>query len=108
MLSMLFKTKLYTFTALQLLCIHYSNCMLFLFSFQQSSCVYNEDYTGAKMSGIVTINQGSESDLLGAVANVGPVAVAVDGSSNAFRVSVCILTVHCLVVHACVDYNLHV
>lgn len=39
------------------------------------------------MSGIVTIKSGSESDLLSAVANVGPVAVAVDGASNAFRVS---------------------
>lgn len=39
------------------------------------------------MSGTVSIKKGSESGLLGAVANVGPVAVAVDGSSNAFRVS---------------------
>ena len=39
------------------------------------------------MSGTVTIKKGSESSLLSAVANVGPVAVAVDGSSNAFRVS---------------------
>ena len=39
------------------------------------------------MSGKVCIEKGSESGLLGAVANVGPVAVAVDGSSNAFRVS---------------------
>lgn len=39
------------------------------------------------MSGIVKVKSGSESDLMGAVANVGPVAVAVDGSSNAFRVS---------------------
>lgn len=39
------------------------------------------------MSGSVAIKQGSETDLLSAVANVGPIAVAVDGSSNAFRVS---------------------
>lgn len=39
------------------------------------------------MSGSVPIKQGSETDLLSAVANVGPIAVAVDGSSNAFRVS---------------------
>ncbi len=55
--------------------------------FQQYSCVYDEDSAGAKMSGTVSIKKGSESGLLGAVANVGPVAVAVDGSSNAFRVS---------------------
>lgn len=39
------------------------------------------------MSGIVKITSGSETDLLSAVANVGPVAVAMDGRSNAFRVS---------------------
>ena len=39
------------------------------------------------MSGSVQINSGSESDLEAAVANVGPVAVAIDGESNAFRVS---------------------
>ena len=39
------------------------------------------------MSGIVKIKSGSETDLLSAVANVGPVAVAVDGRSNSFRVS---------------------
>ena len=38
------------------------------------------------MSGTVVIQSGSESNLLSAVANVGPVSVAVDGSSNAFRV----------------------
>lgn len=54
---------------------------------QQYSCRYNEKNVGAKMSGIVYIKKGSESDLLSAVANVGPVAVAVDGTSSAFRVS---------------------
>jgi len=39
------------------------------------------------MSGSVSIRCGSESDLQSAVANVGPIAVAVDASSNAFRVS---------------------
>lgn len=52
---------------------------------KQYSCVYNDQSTGAKMSGTVKIKSGSESDLLSAVANVGPVAVAVDGRSNAFR-----------------------
>ena len=33
------------------------------------------------------ISKGSESNLMSAVANVGPVAVAVDGASSAFRVS---------------------
>ena len=39
------------------------------------------------MSGSIEITSGSESDLQSAVANVGPVSVAVDGSNNAFRVS---------------------
>ena len=39
------------------------------------------------MSGSIEISSGSESDLQSAVANVGPLSVAVDGSNNAFRVS---------------------
>ena len=38
------------------------------------------------MSGSVSIQCGSESDLESAVANIGPIAVAVDANSNAFRV----------------------
>lgn len=38
------------------------------------------------MSGMVAIASGSEGDLQAAVANVGPVAVAIDGANNAFRV----------------------
>lgn len=38
------------------------------------------------MSSIISIHAGSEQDLLEAVATVGPVSVAVDGSTNAFRV----------------------
>ena len=38
------------------------------------------------MSGTVAVQSGSESSLLAAVANVGPISVAVDGSSSAFRV----------------------
>lgn len=51
------------------------------------------------MSGIVKVKSGSESDLMGAVANVGPVAVAVDGSSNAFRVSIELYTLKCSCVN---------
>lgn len=49
--------------------------------------MYDDQYAGVKISGMVRIKQGSESDLMGAVANVGPVSVAIDGYSNAFRVS---------------------
>ena len=38
------------------------------------------------MSGSIEITTGSESDLQSAVAYVGPVAVAVDASNNAFKV----------------------
>nr|ACH48000.1 silicatein A2 [Latrunculia oparinae] len=55
------------------------------FQGKQQSCVYDDQDTGGKISGMVRIKQGSESDLIGAVANVGPVSVAIDGSSNAFR-----------------------
>ena len=39
------------------------------------------------MSGMVRIPSGSEDTLLSAVAYVGPVTVAIDANSNAFRVS---------------------
>lgn len=39
-----------------------------------------------RMSGIVKMNDGDEQQLLEAVATVGPVAAAVDATSNAFRV----------------------
>jgi len=57
-----------------------------LFCPQQSSCNFNKNNIGASMSGTVAIQSGSESNLQAAVANVGPVSVAVDASSNAFRV----------------------
>ena len=44
------------------------------------------------MSGTVSIKSGSESSLQAAVANVGPVSVAVDAASTAFRVSYGIAT----------------
>ena len=43
---------------------------------------------GASMSGTVIISSGSEGDLQSAVANNGPISVAVDAQSNAFRVSI--------------------
>ena len=38
------------------------------------------------MSGIVNIKSGDEESLLAATAGVGPISVAVDASSNTFRV----------------------
>ena len=53
---------------------------------QQGVCIYQKNSSVASMSGVISIPAGSEKDLLGAVGSVGPVSVAVDGSTNAFRV----------------------
>ena len=69
--------------------IHYLRELKLLGSrLQQSSCRYSSDGKGAEMSGTVSITSGSEDELQSAVAYIGPVAVAVDASSNAFRVCV--------------------
>ncbi|XP_064383113.1 procathepsin L-like [Halichondria panicea] len=52
---------------------------------KQSYCNYQKTYRGTSMSGSVSIKSGSEEDLLTAVANVGPVSVAIDGANSAFR-----------------------
>lgn len=54
---------------------------------QQSYCKYTTNGFGALISGFLQVKSGSESDLQSAVANVGPIAVAVDANSAAFRVS---------------------
>ena len=54
---------------------------------QQSSCYYDPLYNGVTISGNIQIRQGDEFSLLAAVASAGPVAVGVDASSKAFRVS---------------------
>lgn len=58
-----------------------------LMPMQQRECRYSSQYTGASQRGIIAIKSGDESALLSAVYSVGPVAVAVDGRSNAFKVS---------------------
>ncbi|CAI8023144.1 Silicatein [Geodia barretti] len=52
---------------------------------KQMSCSYTESGRGATTSGSVAIESGNENDLQSAVAYIGPVAVAVDAQSNAFR-----------------------
>lgn len=65
-------------------------------------CQFDEDAVGATMSGMVVIKPGSESELQAAVAYVGPVSVAVDASSNGFRVCVlCTYTALFLDVYHC-------
>ena len=54
---------------------------------QQGQCHFSKTAIGASQAGVVTIPSGSEIDLQAATATAGPVSVAIDGSSNAFRVS---------------------
>ena len=55
-------------------------------SLQQYSCSYTQSDGVAQMSGSVQITRTSETELMTAVAFVGPVSVAVDANNNAFRV----------------------
>ena len=59
---------------------------LTLSSTQQSYCSYSSNCTDAKMSGIVRIEFGNETDLQAALGTVGPLGVTIDGNSKAFRV----------------------
>lgn len=61
---------------------------------QQSTCAFNESAVGASISGIITIQSGSESNLLAAVGTTGPVSVAVDAHLNSFRVCQLALSLH--------------
>ena len=54
---------------------------------QQGQCKFNKSFIGATEAGVVMITSGSEADLQAAVATAGPISVAIDGTSNAFRVS---------------------
>ena len=56
---------------------------------QQGQCEYGHSSPATDITGMVRIKRGSETDLLAAVATVGPVAVNVDASSKLFRVSMC-------------------
>ena len=53
---------------------------------QQYYCKFSSSNVGAKATGFVLISSGSESDLMSAVATVGPVAVHIDANNNAFQV----------------------
>jgi cathepsin L len=51
----------------------------------QKQCNFQRDGIGGSQAGSVMIPSGSEKQLEAAVATAGPVAVAIDASSNAFR-----------------------
>ena len=57
-----------------------------VFSLQQLGCSYSMSGRGARISNSISIDSGSENGLQSAVANIGPIAVAVDARSSAFRV----------------------
>ena len=48
-------------------------------------CSFNKSHVGATVKGVMNITEGSVSDLLHAVATVGPISVAVDASSSDFQ-----------------------
>jgi len=52
---------------------------------QDGSCHFNKNKIGARVTGYVDIPSGDESSLQKAVANVGPVSVAIDASQYSFQ-----------------------
>ena len=64
---------------------HYSEN--FGLSIQRSYCSYKFNCAVAKMSGMVRIEFGNETDLQTTLGTVGPISVTIDGSSKPFRVS---------------------
>nr|CAM57981.1 silicatein alpha [Geodia cydonium] len=55
------------------------------YSAKQLGCSYSVSGRGARISNSISIESGSEEGLQSAVANIGPIAVAVDAQSSAFR-----------------------
>lgn len=53
---------------------------------QQTYCSFKSESVGAKISGVVSLRNGSESELKMAVALAGPVAISIDASDKAFIV----------------------
>ena len=49
-------------------------------------CNFDPDSVGALISGVISITQGSEYHLQSALATAGPISIAVDASTNSFRV----------------------
>ncbi|XP_003383726.1 PREDICTED: cathepsin L1-like [Amphimedon queenslandica] len=52
---------------------------------RQGQCKFDRKAIGGRQVGIIHIPTGSEAELQSALATAGPVSVAIDGSSNAFR-----------------------
>ena len=65
---------------------------------QKLVCQFNSSLVTAHISGRKSVALGNETQLQMAVANVGPVSVAVDASSRTFRVWQC---THCMSTYMC-------
>jgi len=52
---------------------------------KDGSCKFNADNVGATDTGFVDVKSGSEDDLVDALANNGPIAVAIDASHSSFQ-----------------------
>ncbi|XP_024081125.1 cathepsin L1-like isoform X3 [Cimex lectularius] len=52
---------------------------------KEGKCRYNPKKSAGSDNGYVDINEGDEEDLKNAIANVGPVSVAIDASNPSFR-----------------------
>ena len=53
---------------------------------QRAYCSFKSESIGASISGVISLRNGSESDLRMAVAYAGPVAISIDASDKAFIV----------------------
>ena len=69
------------------------------YSLQKLSCQYNSGLVVASISGNKRVLSGNETQLQLAVANIGPISVAVDASSRAFRVNEYYTNTHAYTVH---------
>ena len=52
---------------------------------EDDTCRYNKRNRGATDIGFVDVPQGDEDALKGAIATIGPVAVAIDASQSSFQ-----------------------
>ena len=52
---------------------------------QDETCEFKRDNVGATLTGHVDIKKGNENDLVNAVANIGPISVAIDASQDSFQ-----------------------
>jgi cathepsin L len=52
---------------------------------EDGTCVYVASKKAAEDTGFVDISSGNETDLIAAIASVGPISVAIDASQDSFQ-----------------------